>query len=174
MNFDDDYRKEIPKSVVHEPESAGLKLWDKYLTRMFTPDHKIIEKHRRWLGFAAKIVVETVLSQCKSQDRMAYLQKLLAHYQPGEYDDVTAFMLLDTMAVIPFRELTEKEKDALLSFAANLAERSSMELRAGVLRFLQRFAEAGEPTETQWELIFGVLSSVKTDDDVALIYVRDS
>ena len=173
VNFDDDYRKEIPKSAIHEPESAGLKLWEKYLAMMFTPDHKIIEKHRRWLGFALKIVVETVLSQCKPQDRTAYLKKLLAHYQPGDYDDVTAFMLLDTMMVIPLQELDEEERTALLNFASGLYERSSMEIRAGVLRFLQKFMEITEPTELQWKTICSVIDSIRTDDDVALIYVKE-
>ncbi len=173
VNFDDDYRKEVPKSVDHEPESAGLKLWEKYLTMMFRPDHKIIEKHRRWLGFALKTVVETVLSQCKPQEREAYLQKLLAHYQPGDYDDVTAFMLLDTMMVIPVEELKETERTELLAFVAKLCERRTVEIRASVLRYLQRFMESAKPSEAQKKIIDDMLESIKIDDDVALVYVKD-
>ncbi|MBR2001271.1 MAG: hypothetical protein IJ994_03075, partial [Firmicutes bacterium] len=105
--------------------------------------------------------------------RKAYLQKLLAHYQPGDYDDVTAFMLLDTMMVIPVGELEEKEQTALLSFAATLCERKSVEIRASVLRYLQKYMDSSAFTEPQKEIVSTIMSAVKTDDDVALIYVKD-
>ncbi|MBQ8590926.1 MAG: hypothetical protein IJ486_10800 [Firmicutes bacterium] len=172
VNFDDDYRKELPKHAVRETESAGLKLWEKYLTMMFTPDHKIIEKHRRWLGFALKTVVETVLAQCKPQDRNAYLKKLLAHYRTGDYDDVTAFMLLDTMMVVPLIELDGEERMALLQFVNELNGRESMEIRAGILRFLQKFDAGVKMKDEEARLIDRTLSGLKIWDDVALLYVK--
>jgi len=176
VNFDEEYRKELPKSASKKAGSeqgSGLKLWEKYLGMMFVPDHKIIEKHRRWVGFALKIVVETVLSQCRPSEREMYLQKLLDRYRCGGQDDITAFTMLDTMLAIPLDPLSEEDRKGLLAFACGLSGRESIEIRAGVLRYFRYFTAQGQRTPEEERMMREALSSMKTDDDIALTYVRD-
>lgn len=176
VNFDEEYRKELPKSATKKAEGeqgGGPKLWDKFLGMMLVPDHKVIEKHRRWVGFALKIVVETVLSQCKAQERELYLQKLLDRYQSSDHDDITAFTMLDTMMAIPLATLERKERKKLLTFACDLSCRASIEIRAGVLRYFQYFMTQGSPEPREKQRMIGALRTMKVDDDIALSYLRD-
>lgn len=203
VNFDEKYRKELPKSAVKNGSGGaelttadglnragiprtGLKLWEKYLNMMFQPDHKVIEKHRRWVGFALKIVVETVLSQCRPQEKEAYLQKLLSYYVPFDCDDITAFTMLDTMSAIPLQTLSYRDKRKLLTFACSLSGRPSAELRAGVLRCLQNFVSQMEHIDSAerkreasgYRTAFRTqlqkaLKAMQTEDEATLHYVKE-
>lgn len=176
VNFDEEYRKELPKNVSKQmggEEGSGPRLWEKYLSMMFVPDHKVIERHRRWVGFALKIVVETALSQCKPEERRTYLQKLLDRYQGNDQDDITAFTMLDTMLAIPLDSLFEEDRKQLLRFVCGLSDRESIEIRAGVLRCFRYFAAHGKKAAGEENMIRNALAFMETDDDIALAYVRD-
>ena len=65
-HYDISYGKELPKNVdIILDETNGFLLWQKYLDMILLPDHKMIDKHKRWLGYGLKRVVTSLLENCK-------------------------------------------------------------------------------------------------------------
>ena len=65
VRYDEIYRKELPDdAVLPVGQTTSLSLWQKYLQMIVVPDHKITERHKRWMGFALKNMVTVVLENC--------------------------------------------------------------------------------------------------------------
>ena len=51
VRYDEIYRKELPADVtLPVGQTTSLSLWQKYLNIIVVPDHKITERHKRWMG----------------------------------------------------------------------------------------------------------------------------
>jgi nicotinic acid mononucleotide adenylyltransferase len=175
INFDEEYRKELPQDVEKEQfPMTGLKLWQKYMAKMLVPDRRIIEMHRRWIGFALKRVVESVLKNCKEEERKSYLYVLLSYYDPAGQDDITAFTLLDTMTVIPFSMLKDWDRERLFSYARSFSKRESVELRTAVLRFFDFYTKQYKEDGLLIPKIQEAAKEMKTESSVALRYLQAS
>ena len=69
-HYDVEYGKELPQNVnVILDETDSFQLWKRYLDRIILPDHKVIDRHRRWLGYCLKRVVISLLENCKEEQR---------------------------------------------------------------------------------------------------------
>ena len=128
VNYDEDYRKELPEGVqADNSEINSIQLWERYLEMIIQPDHKVTERHRRWIGYALRRVVDSVLSRCKIEDQEAYLHGFLRFYRVREMSDAETFILLDTMPVLPVKWLSDADLTQLLNFARACIERPVLE-----------------------------------------------
>ena len=84
------------------------------------PDHKITERHKRWLGYTLKNMVTTVLENCPEQERYDYLDVLLYYYHEAHWDDEVGFILMDTLIAVPLELCEPFQIQELLDFTANI------------------------------------------------------
>ena len=142
VNYDEIYRKELPEgAVLSEERVTSLTLWQRYLDKIIMPDHKVIERHKRWMGYTLKYLVPAVLENCLPEERYDYLDVLLYYYHDSHWDDATGFILMDTMRSMPLKLCEPVQMEELLAFAHNMLGRESLEIRTAALRFLQYMAK---------------------------------
>lgn len=171
VNYDEDYRKELPEGVhVDTGEITSVQLWDRYLGMIIHPDHKVTERHRRWIGYALKRMAESVLSRCKEKEQESYLKCFLKYYRVRELSDAEAFILLDTMPVLPLDWLSEAEVLNLLNFAEVYLERPILEIHVAVLRFLRHLTENLDKTPKLEEKVLRILDQLELNGKVGLRY----
>ncbi|MEG1584485.1 MAG: HD domain-containing protein, partial [Anaerovorax sp.] len=140
--YDEEYRKELPVGAVRrEEETNSLELWDKYLENIIFPDHRVVEQHKRWLGYTLKIVLNSILTNCKAEEQGKYIGVLMDYFEDTEIDDSTAFILLDSMLFIPLDMCGNQEMDTLLRFADAMSQRQPAEVKIAVLRFIKYVSE---------------------------------
>ena len=142
VNFDEIYRKELPAGVtLSEEHVTSLTLWQRYLDKIIMPDHKVIERHKRWMGYTLKYLVPAALENCAPEERYNYLDILLYYYHDSHWDDATGFILMDTMRSVPLKLCEPVQLEELLAFAQNMLGRDKLEIRTAALRFLQYMAK---------------------------------
>ena len=140
--YDIAYSKELPPDVsIVLDETSSYDMWEKYLFLIIIPDHKMIERHRRWLGYGLKRVVTALLENCKKEARGKYILSFLEYFKDTNWEDDTAFILLDTLPSIPQELLSQEEQKILLSFMEGYTDSESLEIRAAILLNLKDMAE---------------------------------
>ncbi len=171
VNYDEDYRKELPEGVQADAgEITSLQLWERYLGMIIHPDHKVTERHRRWIGYALKRMAESVLSRCSENEKAGYLNVFLKFYRVRELSDAEAFILLDTMPVLPLDWLSEEEILKLLKFARVYLERPILEIHVAALRFLRQLTENLDPTPKLEAEVREILGCLCLQDKAGLLY----
>lgn len=138
VHYDEIYRKELPEGVtLPVGQTTSLTLWYKYLGMIVIPDHKITERHKRWLGYTLKNMVTTVLESCEEDERYDYLDVLLYYYHEAHWDDEVGFILMDTLISVPLQLCDPFQLQELLDFTQNMLQRQNLEVQAAALRFLE-------------------------------------
>lgn len=171
INYDEEYRKELPEGVHADAgEINSVQLWERYLGMIIHPDHKVTERHRRWIGYALKRMAESVLSRCKEEEQESYLKCFLKFYRIRELSDAEAFILLDTMPVLPLDWLTEEKVLNLLHFAEVYLERPVLEIHVAILRFLRHLTENLDKTERLEKEVRKILGKIDLKGKVGLRY----
>lgn len=172
VHYDVEYRKELPQDVSRDvDEYTGVQLWDKYLELIILPDHKVTDQHKRWIGYALKMVVESVLLRCRKGEEIEYLSRFLKYYEDWDRDDSTAFVLLDSMLLLPLFLFEETQRESLLIFVRELAKRDSIELHVGILRFLKYVTETVPKTPKEAAWIVSILELIPNKQMVALQFL---
>ena len=171
-HYDVEYGKELPQNVnVILDETDSFQLWKRYLDRIILPDHKVIDRHRRWLGYCLKRVVISLLENCKEEQRKRYVVPLLAYYQELGWIDETAFILLDTMPSIPMALLDDAERNVCFRFMEHFASRDVLEIQAAILLNLCEMAPAFTESKEFLHTVNGVLDVVPAKEEKALAYL---
>lgn len=177
VHYEEDYRKEIPEGFTVEAEAISyLDIWGYYLDAIISPDHKVTDQHRRWIGYTLKLVVESVLKRCKEKERKAYLTEVLLRYDHQQImDGATSFILLDAILALPLHFCQEEALDWLLRFVCKQWEREQLEVRIAVLRVMEYFAET-VPVSAQtvkWqEFAEELVRFVWEDEPMSGVYLR--
>ncbi|MFQ8689682.1 MAG: nicotinate-nicotinamide nucleotide adenylyltransferase [Blautia sp.] len=171
VNYDEDYRKELPDGVqVDGGQVTSLQLWARYLEMIIQPDHKVAERHRRWIGYALKRMAESVLSRCKPEDHQAYLSGFLAFYRERQISDAEAFILLDAMPILPMDWMGTEEVEQLLDFARDFLDRPVLEIHVAILRFLRYLTDRKEKVESLAQRVVEILSRLQLRGKKGLLF----
>ncbi len=142
IRYDEIYRKELPADVVIPVgQTSSLTLWQKYMNIIVVPDHKITERHKRWMGYTLKNMVTVVLENCNENDRYDYLDVMLFYYHDSHWDDEICFILMDTLISVPLRLCEPHQIQELLDFTREALERPNLEIKSAALRFVEYLAE---------------------------------
>ncbi len=166
--YDIEYTKEIPQGVIPvQEETNSFTLWKLYLEQIIYPDHKMTDRHRRWLGFALKRVVQALAVSCRKKAWEEYAAELLQYYKRPEQSADTVFILIDTMESILKQELSEGEKRVLLSFLKEYAPTASLETRAAALLVLKEM-----DTRELAEEICAIAELIPAQEDIALQFLK--
>lgn len=173
VHFDVEYRKEIPQGArIEDEEISSMELWKKYLNDIILPDHKVTEQHKRWIGYTLKLIVGSVLSRCKKEDRMGYLDELLKYYSDANRDDSTAFILLDTILELPLDLCSYDEKRQLITFINKLSSRESLEIQIACLRVIKYLTGNSACNLSFGEEALEITGNIKTSGVTAIDYLK--
>lgn len=174
VHYDEEYRKELPENVTRDVnEFTAFQLWEYYLEKIILPDHKVTEQHKRWIGYALKLVVGSVLMRCQKGEETEYLARFLKYYEDWNREDSTAFVLVDCMLLLPVFLLSENQRDCLLKFVQELAKRDSIELHVGVLRFLNYVTETVQKTPKDADRMISILRVLPKEQSVSLQFLAE-
>ena len=136
--FDEEYRKEIPAdTIIKGAEVTSLDLWGKYLSAVIFPDHKVTEQHKRWIGYAFRVIIISFFKNCKENERRPGLEQLLDYYSDTGVDDATAFILIDSIPFIPLDICSRDERRELIAFVSKMLSRRTLEINADILNITE-------------------------------------
>lgn len=173
--FNVEYRKELPEGAAPSTyHITGLDLWETYISRMFTHDYKIVEQQRRWIGFALKRLVETVFNYCKESEKQIYLSIFIKKYEMRDCDEVTRFALLDSMRMVPFKDLNQSDRDILLDFIYHMANDENLEIQAAVIMAIRHIFKEMKTDSCFNKNIIKVLDKMSFSDETGIRYVARS
>lgn len=171
VRYDEIYRKELPADVVLPVgQTTSLSLWQKYLNIIVVPDHKITERHKRWMGYALKNIVTVVLDDKAKDERYEYLDVLLFYYHDSHWDDEICFILMDTLISVPLHRCEPHQIQELLDFTRESLGRNNLEIRGAALRFLEYLAKEPGLLKSQARQIMDMLTILPAELPVGLQY----
>lgn len=161
VRYDEIYRKELPEGVkLPMGQTTGLTLWQKYIHMIVVPDHKITERHKRWLGYTLKNMVTVVLENCTEEERYNYLDVLLYYYHEAHWDDEVGFILMDTLISVPLRLCEPFQLQELLEFTQDILKRDNLELQAAAFRFLEYLSSQSNLYLSMQKQILAILQAI--------------
>lgn len=138
--FDERYSKWLPDGTVRERQGrTALSLWQQVLVRVFSPDHKLGDRYRRFQGYAFHQILDSLLTGLPAEDKEQFLTQLLHYYRNTDCDDLSAFILLDALSEVPMQAVSEREAHMLLRSAEAWAPRDNVEVRLAILQFFEKF-----------------------------------
>lgn len=171
VRYDEIYRKELPcDAVLPVGQTTSLSLWQKYLQMIVVPDHKITERHKRWMGYALKNIVTAVLDDNAKDERYDYLDVLLYYYHDSHWDDEICFILMDTLISVPLRRCEPYQIQELLDFTRNSLARKNLEIQAASLRFMEYLAGQSSLLRSQTQQITDMMATLPANLPVGLRY----
>lgn len=116
-NYDIEYGKELPENgTIILDSTNSSEVWKRYLEMIILPDYKMINQHRRWLGYGLKRTTATLLTFCHNEKRKTYINDLVYYYEKENWNSDIVFLLLDAMGAIPNEELDDEQRLCLLRF----------------------------------------------------------
>ena len=164
------YAKERPQGSRPDPRSAtDVDQWRLYLDKMLYPDHKLMPQHRRWISYALKFAVSSLLSHAPGREER-FLAPVFAYYRrPEETEDGVAFQLLDTAAALPDAALSPAHARELCDFAVVMCRREDLTVRLAAVLLLDRlhrlYPELNGPMQA--------IAAVNCGDSATLRWLRD-
>ena len=119
-DFRTGYRKEHPQDAPADPEEdRPFRLWAELVTKLIQPDRRLTPKQTSTVRYTAKLVAESLLSNCPDAAAPRFVGELLRRCaEPAALDAGTAFALLDAVVSLPAGRCTEADAAVLTGFAA--------------------------------------------------------
>ena len=164
------YAKERPQGSRPDPRSTtDVEQWRLYLDKMLYPDHKLMPQHRRWISYALKFAVSSLLSHAPGREEH-FLAPVFAYYRrPEETEDGVAFQLLDTAAALPDTALSPVHARELCDFAVFMCRREDLTVRLAAVLLLDRLHRLYPALPGPLKAI----AAVRCDDSATLRWLRD-
>ena len=108
-NFDEEYRKEIPKNVsLPETVYTSSELLESYILKIMHPDPQLIEQHQIWITHNLRVMLATLFQHAKKEQMETYRKVILAHYTKKNFSTFrTKFYLMQIIKRIPMKNFDE-------------------------------------------------------------------
>ena len=132
--FDEEYRKELPKSIVfNQPLVSSELLLDDFLTDLLFPSHKMVDSQIEWL-YNLKNIIKSLFESSHESKHMDYFYVLSKYY--SQYDKLShigQFYLSQTINYIPLENLDEKGLLILYEYTLKQLDSINLEIRLSTL-----------------------------------------
>lgn len=173
-HYDVEYRKELPRHARPAPVGkTSADLWAEYIEMILNPDHKVTAKHRVWIGYTLKIILQSILQNCKPEEAERYLAPYFACFSQERYRaEAYPFVLLDSMTMVPLQYLTEETLAAPFAMAEYvMAHTKERRNHAVALRFLQHALQEPTVRRQMGGQAQRILSLLPEKDNVSMVYM---
>ncbi len=132
--FDEEYRKELPKSVaINRPSKSSADLLDEFLNTLLFPDHKIADSQREWL-YNLKNTIQSLFEESHISNHIKYFDILSKYYDDyTKLSTIAQFYLAQTIDYVPISSLDEKRQLNLFTYTLNQLDSDNIEIRLTTL-----------------------------------------
>ncbi|WP_352418916.1 cytidyltransferase [Proteiniborus sp.] len=133
--FDEVYRKEVPDDVIIDlPDITSYDILDKFIDLFLFPGHKIIEAHRKWIGFSLGDMIASLFKHCNKGQGKEYVDVLFGYYEIAHtFDEDAVFYLMQTVKHIPFIEYDNLQIDKVLNFNQKMSDSHNINIKLSAL-----------------------------------------
>lgn len=122
---------------------AGADTWKNFLHRMLFPGQEFSEKRRRWIGFAMKIVFESLLEGAGELERRTVLNVYAGYFKSLRWETLTCLALIYGAADIPYNEWSNPECGLIEGFLRKFLSSGESEIRIACLWLIQNWLNDG-------------------------------
>ena len=133
-HYDEEYRKERPKSLENEKSSSGgAIILDEFLNNILYPDHRTAESHIEW-QYNLKTIIQSLFNNLDKENYRKYSKVLMKYYNNYEtISKVGQLYLSQTIKYIPLYYLDEEDKNCLFHYIINMLSSNISEIRLTTL-----------------------------------------
>ncbi len=173
VDFDEEYRKEVPENVSKQKnEINSLTLFEKYLKIIIYPDHKTTDQHKEWIGYDLKILIKTIFENCDETLKKEYIDEFLTYFEKYKDNDLTNFILLDSLWYIPVNLCSEKQLKNLIKYSLTAAESSSIELKLTAINFMLHLSQQLSSSSEFLDNIKKYITKIDYSDNISVNYLK--
>ncbi len=168
------YRKRLPDDAPSDPaEEVPFTLWEEYLGKIISPDHKTTAQQRAHIGYTLKLVVDAMLRSGRAETLPRFVGALLKYYDaPEEKEPDTAFTLLDAIQSLPAQHYDARTRERLVEFAAYFALHGDTRLQTAALLYLQEAQRPLTREDPQMRRIAAVAARGAAGESLTLQFLR--
>lgn len=173
-NFDEDYRKELPKDVVLKLQDiTALDLLKKYLELFLFPDQKVTAKHAQWIGHNLSYLVRSLFSHGKAQSKKVYVAAVMEQYKANAQDPDRMGYLLTTIESLPLDCCHDATVVHLLNYVVHALESPQTDLRLqGLSALLNLGTRMHEAMRTDLQLESLLEKELRLESNPAIRNIR--
>lgn len=132
--FDEEYRKELPKSVVsNKPDISSEDILNTFLQGLLFPDHKIADSQVEWL-YNLKNIINSLFQYSHKSNHNKYFDVLCKYY--SKYKDLSTigqFYLSQTINYIPLENLDDQRLLILYEYTLKQLDSEDLQIRLSTL-----------------------------------------
>ncbi len=166
------YRKTRPEGVADVDEATAVELWNETLDYITRPDIKLTDRHRSWLGYTLKFIVESLFEKANPDDAEVFFDELMKRYRIGVWSEDTEFALLDTLHDTPLYPADGEDLKTLTAFALASFSTGSLRLRMAALRFFEVLTDKLPGGDPALDGIAEAVGSMETGDNPTLLFLK--
>ena len=141
--------------------------WKAFLRRILFSNVLLPEQQRRWVGFALKYVLQSLLACSERRKQKEMLKVLTEYYKSTKWDTLTCFFLMDCASRIPYALCNDSQRKMLLGFARYFLSSPDRELCCAALIFTDYWLEEGAGDGLNMEPYYDLFSQISRDDPSA-------
>ena len=138
--YDDVYRKELPEWVNLSGRSDAVMLWETYLNKIVFPDYRMTDQHKSWIGYTLKIVLAEIIRSSDRAKTSEFLRCFFDLFQKNRISEKSAFVLLDSVLMIPRNLITCDIQAEVAEFACRMSKKPSNPLKIAALRAVEHIS----------------------------------
>ena len=139
-------------------------LWKEFLRKMLFSNVLMPRRQRRWVGFALKVVLQSLLCCADEQKQKEFLRILTEYYKSTQWDSLTCFFLMDCATRIPYALCNDTQRKMLLGFARHFLTSSDREISCAALIFTDYWLEEGAGDGLQLEPYYELFEQISRND----------
>ncbi|MCX7694631.1 MAG: cytidyltransferase [Caloramator sp.] len=104
-SFDEEYRKELPENAkIDKDDINSIYLFKRYVSLMLTPDHKIIDTYKEWIGYSLSVFIKSIFDKISENQKLEYKFALQEFYNRDNLSKEIELYLLDAAKYIPLKD----------------------------------------------------------------------
>lgn len=164
-NFDEEYRKELPKDAAVEINyKKSDQIFSDLLNDLLFPDYKIFESQNEWL-YNLKTIVKSIFLECKENYYTIYFDSLSKFYANSQNIPVLSqFYLTQTISYIPINFLDQNRQDIFIQYLFENLNSPYETIRISTLdKCLEIFDSVLDKTFKEYLILYLVNNSKKAN-----------
>ena len=132
--YDEDYRKEIPKSVkIDSPSLTSNELLKENIELLLFPKNSFSSIHKFRMGYSLKNLLSSLFSHCKSKLAISYRKIILSYYNKLNSNNIDVnLFLLESAKVIPL-DPYEENLEIFFEFIISMIKNKNSVIRISAL-----------------------------------------
>ena len=139
-------------------------VWKAFLRRCLFSGVLMPQRQRRWVGFALKYVLTSLLAHTEGPKQRDMLRALTEYYKSTRWDQLTCFFLMDCASKIPYALCNDTQRKMLLGYARYFLSSPDRELCCAALIFTDYWLVEGAGAGLNLEPYYDLFSRVSEED----------